>query len=44
MANNTRPETMARITTPELAQAFIDEQLAQLRAQIGEKKVLLGMV
>ena len=43
MANNTRPETMARITTPELAQAFIDEQLAQLRAQIGEKKVLLAL-
>ena len=43
MANNTRPETMARITTPELAQAFIDQQLAQLRAQIGEKKVLLAL-
>ena len=38
-----RPETMARITTPELAQAFIDEQIAALRAQIGERKVLLAL-
>ena len=34
---------MQRITTPELAQAFIDEQLAALREQIGEKKVLLAL-
>ena len=38
-----RPETMERITTPALAQAFIDEQLAALRAQIGDKKVLLAL-
>ena len=38
-----RPETMARITTPELAQAFIDEQIAALKAQIGNKKVLLAL-
>ena len=31
MAENKRPESMQRITTPELAQAFIDEQLAALR-------------
>ena len=43
MANNLRPETMARITTPALAQAFIDEQIAELRAQIGGKKVLLAL-
>ncbi len=43
MSNNKRPETMERITTPELAQAFIDEQLAALRAQIGDKKVLLAL-
>ena len=43
MANNLRPESMARITTPELAQAFIDEQLKELRAQIGDKKVLLAL-
>ena len=42
MANNIRPETMERITTPALARAFIDEQLAALRAQIGDKKVLLA--
>ena len=34
---------MARITTPALAQAFIDEQIAELRAQIGGKKVLLAL-
>ncbi len=38
-----RPETMARITTPELAHAFIDEQIAALKAQIGDKKVLLAL-
>ena len=43
MANNIRPETMERITTPELARAFIEEQLAALREQIGEKKVLLAL-
>ena len=43
MADNKRPETMARITTPELAQAFIDEQIAALRGQIGDKKVLLAL-
>ncbi len=40
---NKRPETMERITTPELAQAFIKEQIADLRAQIGDKKVLLAL-
>jgi len=43
MENNRRPETMQRITTPELAQAFIDEQIAEIRAQVGEKKVLLAL-
>ncbi|MBO5497147.1 MAG: glutamine-hydrolyzing GMP synthase [Oscillospiraceae bacterium] len=38
-----RPETMERITTPALAQAFIDEQIAALKAQIGGKKVLLAL-
>ena len=41
--NNTRPETMVRITTPELAEAFIDEQVASVRAQVGDKKVLLAL-
>ena len=43
MADNKRPEAMQRITTPVLAQAFIDEQLAALREQIGDKKVLLAL-
>ena len=43
MSTNVRPETMERITTPELAAAFIEEQVAQLRAQIGDKKVLLAL-
>ena len=41
--NNKRPESMERITTPELARAFIDEQVALLREQIGDKKVLLAL-
>ena len=40
---NKRPDTMERITTPQLAQAFIEEQVKDLRAQIGEKKVLLAL-
>ena len=43
MAEIVRPESMARITTPELAQAFIDEQIDALRKQIGDKKVLLAL-
>ncbi len=43
MQSNIRPETMARITTPELANAFIDEQVAAVRAQVGDKKVLLAL-
>ena len=38
-----RPENMERITTPALAQAFIDEQIKELRAQIGDNKVLLAL-
>ena len=38
-----RPESMERITTPELAQIFIDEQLAAIRAQVGNGKVLLAL-
>ena len=40
---NKRPDTMERITTPELAHAFIDEQVAAVRAQVGDKKVLLAL-
>ena len=43
MDNNKRPETMERITTPELANAFIAEQVEAMRAQIGDKKVLLAL-
>ena len=43
MTGNVRPETMERITTPELANAFIDEQVKELREQIGDKKVLLAL-
>lgn len=43
MTGNVRPETMERITNPELAQAFIDEQIKELRSQIGDKKVLLAL-
>jgi len=43
MANNLRPESMVRITTKELANAFIDEQIAEIRKQVGDKKVLLAL-
>ncbi|MBR6256016.1 MAG: glutamine-hydrolyzing GMP synthase [Lachnospiraceae bacterium] len=43
MATDRRPDDMVRITTPELADAFIEEQIAALRAQIGDKKVLLAL-
>ena len=43
MNNNTRPADMKRISTPELAEAFISEQVAQVRAQVGDKKVLLAL-
>ena len=43
MDTNRRPDSMARITTKELADAFIAEQIAQVRAQVGGKKVLLAL-
>lgn len=43
MTNDVRPENMERITTESLAKAFIDEQTAALRAEIGDKKVLLAL-
>ena len=43
MDSNKRPESMARITTVELANAFIDEQVALVREQVGDKKVLLAL-
>ena len=43
MVNNVRPATMERITTPALAEAFIAQQVAEIRAQVGDKKVLLAL-
>ena len=40
---NIRPESMARINTPELAEAFINEQVEIIRKQVGDKKVLLAL-
>ena len=43
MSNNVRPADMTRITTPELAKAFIEEQVAAVRKQVGDQKVLLAL-
>ena len=43
MADHKRPESMERITTPALAEQFIAEQVAAVRAQVGDKKVLLAL-
>ena len=43
MNTNVRPETMERITTKALADKFIDEQVALVREQVGDKKVLLAL-
>ena len=43
MSSNVRPASMERITNFELAQKFIDEQVAEVRAQVGDKKVLLAL-
>ena len=43
MDNNRRPDNMARITTKELADAFIAEQVELVRKQVGDKKVLLAL-
>ena len=41
--SNIRPETMDRITNFDLANAFIEEQVKEIRAQVGDKKVLLAL-
>ncbi len=41
--SNVRPDEMARINTPELANAFIDAQVELIRRQVGDKKVLLAL-
>ena len=43
MDKNKRPESMERITTPALAEAFIEEQVKQIKEQVGDKKVLLAL-
>ncbi len=43
MQNSVRPADMQRITTTELANAFIEEQIKDIRAQVGDKKVLLAL-
>ncbi len=43
MSDNIRPEAMERITTQVLAEAFIEEQIKNIRAQVGDKKVLLAL-
>ena len=43
MDNNKRPETMERIATPALAEAFIAEQVEAIKKQVGDKKVLLAL-
>ena len=43
MSENLRPESLQRITTPELAEDFISDQLAALKNQIGSRKVLLAL-
>ncbi len=43
MGENTRPDSMERITTKELADAFIADQVERIQAQVGDKKVLLAL-
>jgi len=43
MESNKRPETMARINSKELADAFIEEQIKEVKAQVGDNKVLLAL-
>lgn len=43
MENNKRPESMTRISTKELAEAFIEEQIEEIKNQVGDKKVLLAL-
>ncbi len=43
MAANTRPENMERITTRALADKFIEEQIKEIKEQVGDGKVLLAL-
>lgn len=43
MSDNKRPDSLVRITTPELAEKFINEEIAKVKAQVGDGKVLLAL-
>ena len=43
MDGNVRPASFQRINTPALAKAFIDEKIAEIRRQVGDKRVLLAL-
>ena len=43
MTGNVRSETMGRITNKALAEAFIENQVKEIREQVGDKKVLLAL-
>ena len=43
MDSNKRPDNMERIITPQLAEAFIEEQVEKIKEQVGDKKVLLAL-
>ena len=43
MGNDRRPDDMVRITTAELADKFIEEQIKLVKEQVGDKKVLLAL-
>lgn len=43
MDSNVRPQSLERIVNSELAKKFIDEQVEEIRAQVGDKKVLLAL-
>lgn len=43
MDSNKRPDNMGRIITPQLAEAFIEEQVEKIKEQVGDKKVLLAL-
>ncbi len=43
MTTDKRPDTMERIQTKEQADKFITEQVAEIQAQVGNKKVLLAL-
>ncbi|MBE6103886.1 MAG: glutamine-hydrolyzing GMP synthase subunit GuaA, partial [Erysipelotrichaceae bacterium] len=43
MSGNVRPESMKRIVNKELAEEFIEEQIREIREQVGDRKVLLAL-